>query len=114
MPRSRRPSDLSLREHVLRRDDSTCVYCGERFPHEQLTLDHVEPRMRGGDHSPGNLVAACRPCNERKGSLSAWAYLADRPTERENFLRHGKGVWPRLRRAVEESAERARRGRAKR
>ena len=97
----------SLRERVLARDAYRCVYCGEWFPEPMLTLDHVEPRMRGGDQSEGNLVAACRPCNSSKGSAPAWAFLAEREVERENFLKHATGVWPRLRRAVEEAAERA-------
>ena len=100
--------EASLRERVLARDAYRCVYCGEWFPEPQLTLDHVEPRMRGGDWSEGNLVAACRPCNALKGSAPAWAFLAEREVERRNFLEHAKGVWPRLRRAVEEAAERAR------
>lgn len=103
----------SLRERILRRDSYRCVYCGEVFPESQLTLDHVEPRMRGGDQSEGNLVAACQACNTRKGSLPAWAYLAERPVERKTFLRHAGAVWPRLRRAIEEAAERASRRREK-
>ena len=99
--------EAPLRERVLARDAYRCVYCGECFPEPQLTLDHVEPRMRGGDWSEGNLVAACRPCNALKGSAPAWAFLAEREIERRNFLEHAKGVWPRLRRAVEEAAERA-------
>lgn len=97
----------SLRARVLARDGYRCVYCGEFFPEPQLTLDHVEPRMRGGDQSEGNLVAACRPCNALKGSAPAWAFLAEREVERANFLEHARGVWPRLRRAIEEAAERA-------
>jgi 5-methylcytosine-specific restriction endonuclease McrA len=97
----------SLRERVLTRDAYRCVYCGEWFPEPQLTLDHVEPRMRGGDQSEGNLVAACRPCNALKGSAPAWAFLAEREAERENFLKLATGVWPRLRRAIMEAAERA-------
>jgi 5-methylcytosine-specific restriction endonuclease McrA len=103
-----------LRERVLRRDGFRCVYCGEPFAERELTLDHVEPRMRGGDGSEGNLVAACRACNAAKASTPAWAYLADREPERENFLRLATGVWPRLRRAVEEAASKreGRRGRS--
>ena len=97
----------SLRDRVFREGGYRCVYCGETFPAEQLTLDHVEPRMRGGDNSTGNLVTACRSCNTRKGSLPAWAFLADLPEERRNFLTHATRVWPRLRRAIEEAAERA-------
>ena len=97
---------LSLRERVFARDSYRCVYCGEPFPADMLTLDHVEPRMRGGDRSEGNLVAACAPCNTRKGSLPAWAFLTDHPVERQNFLRYATGVWPRLRRAIEQAAKR--------
>lgn len=100
-----------LRDWVLRRDDYRCVYCAQVFGAEQLTLDHVEPRMRGGDDSEGNLVAACRACNTRKGALPAWAFLADNPVERENFLRYARGVWPRLMRAIREAAEKQARGR---
>lgn len=98
--------DLSARERIFRRDAFRCVYCGEVFTSADLTLDHVEPRMRGGDRSGGNLVTACRACNTRKGSRPAWAFLADDPVARENFLRYAVDVWPRLRRAIEEAARR--------
>lgn len=97
-----------LRERVFERDGHRCVYCGQFFPENQLTLDHVEPQLRGGDRSEGNLVTACRACNTRKGSLPAWAFLAEHPEERENFLRYATGIWPRLRRAIEEAACRKR------
>lgn len=103
------PREDSLRDAVFRRDGYRCVYCAEVQPSELLTLDHVEPRMRGGDNSSGNLVAACRLCNTRKGSLPAWKFLADLPEERRNFLTYATGVWPRLRRAIEEAAARAER-----
>lgn len=91
------------KQRILDLYGDQCVYCGEMFPPEGLTLDHVEPRVKGGDHSKGNLVVACRTCNTEKGGLTAWAYLATRPEQRSNFLRLARGVWPRLRRAVEEA-----------
>lgn len=100
-----------MRDRVLRRDRYRCVYCGGAFPEGDLTLDHVEPRMKGGDGSEGNLVAACRACNAQKGATPAWAYLAERGPERENFLRLATAVWPRLRRAVVEAAEKRNRRR---
>ena len=98
------PDALSMRERIFARDAHRCVYCGGIFPPEQLSLDHVQPRLRGGDNSGGNLVTACHACNTRKGSLAAWAFLAELPDERANFLRYGTHVWERLRRAVEEAA----------
>lgn len=97
--------DASLRERILARDGHRCVYCAGLFPPEQLSLDHVQPRARGGDNSPGNLVAACLACNTRKGHQPAWAWLAELPQERANFLRYATAVWARLRRSVEEAAK---------
>jgi 5-methylcytosine-specific restriction endonuclease McrA len=94
------------RQRVLRRDGFRCVYCGQILPAADLTLDHVQPRVRGGDVSDGNLVTACRACNTAKGGQAAWAYLASRADERNNFLQYAQGVWPRLRRAVVEAARR--------
>jgi hypothetical protein len=96
-----------LRERIFRRDGYRCVYCGRVLPGEWLSLDHVQPRWRGGDNSPGNLVTACRDDNARKGSLPAWAWLADLPEERANFLLYAVHVWPRLRRAVEEEGRKS-------
>jgi len=55
---------LTKRE-VFRRDNFTCQYCGSRSP--RLTIDHLIPRHRGGEHSWDNLVAACPACNLHKG-----------------------------------------------
>ncbi len=90
---------------VFRRDGYRCVYCGRIFPGRDLTVDHVQPRVKRGDHSAGNLVTACTTCNIRKGGRAAWDYLRDRPDERGNFLRFATHVWPRLRRAVEEGRQ---------
>jgi 5-methylcytosine-specific restriction endonuclease McrA len=52
------------RRAVFARDDWTCQYCGSR---QQLTVDHVVPRSKGGGSTWDNIVAACAPCNRRKG-----------------------------------------------
>lgn len=102
------PIDLSLRDRIFRRDGFRCVYCGLVFPGEQLSLDHVQPRMRGGDNSEGNLVTACQPCNTRKGAQPAWSFLADLPEERANFMEYATEVWPRHRRAIVQAAGKSR------
>lgn len=55
------------RFNLFLRDEFRCQYCGS--PHD-LTFDHVIPRVRGGVTSWENVVAACSPCNLRKGSRS--------------------------------------------
>lgn len=59
----RRPRKLTKLE-VFSRDNYTCQYCGRES--KELTLDHVIPRRRGGEHSWENVVTACIPCNRRK------------------------------------------------
>ena len=54
------------RRAVLARDSWTCQYCGSRK--SGLTVDHVIPRSRGGKSVWENIVAACAPCNRRKGN----------------------------------------------
>ncbi|UGS33642.1 HNH endonuclease [Capillimicrobium parvum] len=52
------------RRAVFARDGWACQYCGSR---SNLTVDHVIPRSKGGLSSWENIVAACAPCNRRKG-----------------------------------------------
>lgn len=55
------------RRNIYARDGNRCQYCGKHFPTRELTLDHVRPRVQGGDNSWTNLVCACVRCNARKG-----------------------------------------------
>ena len=59
-----RPQRKLTRFEIFNRDRYTCQYCGK--PTRQLTIDHVTPRYRGGEHSWENMVSACIPCNRRK------------------------------------------------
>ena len=54
----------AIKEHF----NCQCVYCGETYEFKELTLDHVQPRCRGGESVTTNLVPACRQCNQGKGS----------------------------------------------
>ena len=52
------------RFNVFLRDGFACQYCNATT---ELTFDHVIPRSRGGRTTWENIVAACGPCNLRKG-----------------------------------------------
>jgi len=46
-----------------------CHFCGGAFPPEALTMDHLIPVSRGGHSTKGNVVPACKICNNRKKHL---------------------------------------------
>ena len=46
-----------------------CHWCGNSFPPEELTMDHVIPIARGGKASRNNVVPACKECNSKKKYL---------------------------------------------
>jgi len=103
------PSILRLKNHVKRnyfnsnfsrkalvkRDRSTCQYCGKKLTASQVTVDHVLPRAQGGITSFINCVVCCQLCNNKKAdrtpeqatmkllkkpthpSFSSHAYVAD-------------------------------------
>ena len=73
------PSVVALRDYVHQnrapaftrynlwlRDEFKCAYCGKDGL-GQLTFDHVIPRRLGGKANWDNIVAACSPCNLKKG-----------------------------------------------
>lgn len=67
-----------LKKRLIRRsEDMRCYYCKRRMlPDASVThplwptVEHRQPRSRGGwDYEP-NAVLACRACNNLKGSLT--------------------------------------------
>jgi 5-methylcytosine-specific restriction endonuclease McrA len=59
--------------------EGICYYCHKKFPKDQITMDHIVPISRGGKSRKGNIVAACKECNNRK------KYLL--PLEWEEYLK---------------------------
>ena len=61
-----------------------CHYCGQEAPAGALTMDHVVPLARGGKSTKGNVVPACKSCNNKKKQLlpMEWqAYLNRLPSQ---------------------------------
>jgi 5-methylcytosine-specific restriction endonuclease McrA len=82
-----RKRNLLLRLHA--RENGRCFYCDRhvnlhtvetcstRWPDPRAaTLDHVMPRAAGGGNTFDNMVLACFECNNRRGDMSAFDFLA--------------------------------------
>jgi|TARA_A100000172_G_scaffold32948_2_gene19760 5-methylcytosine-specific restriction endonuclease McrA len=54
------------RKNILVRDEYKCQYCAQNFREANLTIDHVIPKSKGGCSTWDNVVAACKPCNQKK------------------------------------------------
>ena len=64
------------RKSVLIRDQYTCIYCGitageilnnKILTRNDLTIDHILPKSRGGKDTWTNTACSCPRCNHRKG-----------------------------------------------
>ena len=53
-------------QEIKEKFNHSCAYCGRKM--ERLEMDHVIPLSRGGKHTAGNIVPACRKCNASKGN----------------------------------------------
>ena len=72
------------RDNIFLRDQGRCQYCQCPLTAETATLDHVQPRSRGGKTCWTNVVIACRRCNHRKANQTpreAGMHLCAAPME---------------------------------
>jgi 5-methylcytosine-specific restriction endonuclease McrA len=97
------------RKNLFRRDDHTCQYC--RLRSNDLTLDHVVPRSKGGPTSWENVVACCRRCNAKKRDRTpdeARMSLTRRPAAPTFLFSSAYGLVPDIDPAWEQYLPRAR------
>lgn len=52
--------------------DGRCAYCYCEAP---LTIDHIQPISKGGNHTCANICGACCDCNVRKGDMSVVEFI---------------------------------------
>ena len=90
----------ALKHAALRDCGRRCVYCAARLEPHLATLDHVYPRAHGGPDTPGNLVAACGPCNRMKGDMLPFEFFARYPWAGANFVRYARVVHRSLKRGA--------------
>jgi 5-methylcytosine-specific restriction endonuclease McrA len=61
--------DVKLtRQNIFMRDQFHCQYCSKKFDRNDLNIDHVVPRSRGGKTTWENIVCSCIRCNTKKGN----------------------------------------------
>lgn len=58
----------ALRATVAERARGCCEYCRsqERFTTQAFSVEHVIPRVRGGETVADNLALSCQGCNNHK------------------------------------------------
>ena len=68
-------SSLFDDERLKMENGARCVYCGSK---ENLTIDHLFPRIKGGTDNVENLVCCCKSCNSSKGKKDLMAWFNER------------------------------------
>jgi len=58
-----------------KREDYKCFYCLRELQRDDFYLDHLVPRTQGGHNYKSNLVASCRPCNNKNNALEPEKFL---------------------------------------
>jgi 5-methylcytosine-specific restriction endonuclease McrA len=66
-----------------RLSEGRCYYCNGKFIPKELTMEHIVPLIRGGKSTKGNIVPACKECNNKKKHML--------PIEWEEYLKKLKG-----------------------
>jgi len=51
---------------VLEKYNYTCLCCGKKEPEILITLDHIVPLSKGGEHTLSNVQPLCKSCNSSK------------------------------------------------
>lgn len=57
------------RRDAATRQNGRCKYCKDRLTGDNITADHRVPVSAGGLTVAENIQAACRRCNQLKGSI---------------------------------------------
>lgn len=70
-------SDPNYRETILKRENGECLYCRRKITKDNYVLDHLIPKLKGGDDSYRNIVAVCYECNSIKSGENANDFVRD-------------------------------------
>ena len=73
----------SIKMRLLWENGKRCAICGKKIrSFDELTVDHIVPRSKGGKHTIGNCQLAHKSCNSLKNDKM--------PEEYERALKYNK------------------------
>ena len=87
--RTRWPALAQTRAHVLARSEGRCEVC-RVYVGAWIDVHHVVKRSQGGEDTPSNCLALCRPCHDATDRPRGSGRLVIRAHGEERF------TWERL------------------
>ena len=69
-------SDRECREVLYDIQEGKCTGCRQLFLLRNMTLDHIEPRSKGGRNDIDNFQLLCGACNSMKGTRSQEEFIS--------------------------------------
>jgi len=59
------------------KSNNYCWYCGKKMAPNELTKDHVFPRVKGGKECLDNIIMVCKTCNSSKGKRDLFEWYEE-------------------------------------
>lgn len=57
---------IIFRRKIFEKYNGRCAYCGNQITIDNMTIDHFDPKSKGGSLSIHNCLPSCKRCNEIK------------------------------------------------
>lgn len=77
------------RRNLWRRDQGRCQFCSKSPAPDDITMDHIYPKSKGGLSTFENCVLCCTTCNLKKGNRS----LEQTGMQLQKLKRNPNGNW---------------------
>lgn len=64
-----KPKPLSKLEKLLYLQSGKCFFCGMALQRDDASIEHIQPKSKGGSDANDNTVACCRTLNQAFGDM---------------------------------------------